>query len=83
MGSHPLVAIGAAASVGDREAANAAAAALDRRPAGAVHLALISLIGFCGAPFDLDATPNFAARLDEAGAAWPPPSPIVFPAKDW
>jgi hypothetical protein len=26
----------------------------------------------CGAPFDLDATPRFRQRLEEAGVAWPP-----------
>jgi hypothetical protein len=38
---------------------------------------------FCGAPFDLEATPNFKKRIEEAGFDWPPPSPIKFPAKDW
>ena len=38
---------------------------------------------FCGAPFDLEATPNFKKRIEEAGFSWPPVSPINFPAKDW
>jgi hypothetical protein len=38
---------------------------------------------YCGAPFDLEATPNFAAKLKEAGLQWPPPSPIKFPLKTW
>ena len=38
---------------------------------------------FCGAQFDLEATPNFKKRIEEAGFSWPPVSPINFPAKDW
>jgi hypothetical protein len=38
---------------------------------------------FCGAPFDLDATPNFAVRLKETGAPWPPRKVIDFPLKTW
>jgi len=37
----------------------------------------------CGAAFDLDATPNFRARLEEAGWPWPPGKPIDYPLKDW
>ncbi len=37
----------------------------------------------CGAPFDLDVTPKLAARLEEAGLAWPPASPVHWPLKDW
>ena len=68
---------------GDREAANRVSAQIDSAPGGPAHLANIVLVCFCGAPFDLDATPNFAARLQEANIPWPPPSPIDFPAKDW
>jgi TolB-like protein len=68
---------------GDREAANRVSAEIDSAPGGPAHLANIVLVCFCGAPFDLEATPNFAARLQEANIPWPPPSPIDFPAKDW
>jgi hypothetical protein len=37
----------------------------------------------CGAPFDLEATPNLAARLDEAGLAWPPVESMRWPLKAW
>ena len=37
----------------------------------------------CGSPWELDATPNFAARLEEAKIAWLPKSPLSFPLKDW
>ncbi len=38
---------------------------------------------FCGAPFDLDATPNFKARIEEAAVPWPPSKPIDYPTKTW
>jgi hypothetical protein len=37
----------------------------------------------CGAPFDLEATPNFARLIDEANLPWPPQSPIDWPLKGW
>ena len=73
----------AAAAVGDRAAANAAAARMDARPGGAFMLAIGSQMCFCGAPFDLEATPNFGARLEESGFAWPPRMPIDYPLKTW
>jgi TolB-like protein len=60
------------AIVGNRAATNAAAARLDTLPSGALMLASITLECLCGAPFDLDATPRFRQRLEEAGVAWPP-----------
>lgn len=71
------------AALGDRQLANEAAAAIDARLGG--PLLLISTVEncFCGAPFDLEATPRFRARIEEAGLAWPPPTPIRFPAKQW
>lgn len=71
------------AVLGNREAANAYASKLDARFAGPFILAETVKGCFCGAPFDLDATPNFKARIEEAGFDWPPPSPIKYPAKDW
>ncbi len=60
------------AIVGNRSATNAAAAHLDTLPSGALMLASITLECMCGAPFDLDATPRFRQRLEEAGVSWPP-----------
>jgi TolB-like protein len=71
------------ASLGNREAANAHASKMDSRFAGPFILAEAVKTCLCGAPFDLEATPNFKARIEEAGFNWPPPSPINFPAKDW
>ncbi len=68
------------AIVGDRELANAAAARLDSFDTGSTLLATTVHFCHCGAPFDLGATPNFRARLEEAGVEWPPFAPIRFPA---
>jgi len=73
----------AAAVVGNREAANTIAARIDGRPGGPFMLSQVLQACFCGAPFDLDATPNFKARLEESGFDWPPPKPIAYPLKTW
>lgn len=64
---------------GDRDQANRFAAAMDARPAGPFLLAIYSTNCRCGAPFDLDYTPNFKARLVESGLRWPPPAVIAPP----
>ena len=72
-----------AATLGDREKANAAASLLDGRPLG--YMILLDIAGSCacGAPFDLEATPNLARVVEEAGLIWPPRGPIDWPLKDW
>jgi TolB-like protein len=72
-----------AAWLGDRAGANAVAARIDARSVGAVALANATELCRCGAPFDLEATPGFAARLAEAGLTWPPRTLLRFPAKAW
>ncbi len=69
--------------LGDREVANQMAATEDAYPLGFMNL--IGAIGRCrcGAPFDLEVTPNFARLIDEANLPWPPPSPIEWPLKNW
>jgi len=62
------------ALTGDRAAANRWAATMDSRPAGSMRLASTLSYCMCGAPFDLEATPNFKARLAESGLKWPPPT---------
>ncbi len=71
------------ASRGNRGEANRLAAAIDARTFG--HVALLQAIYdcLCGAPFDLDATPAFAAMLADSGLAWPPATPFDFPLKEW
>ena len=66
------------AVAGNRQAANEAAAWLDGIPSGSLALASAVLECMCGAPFDLEATPVFRQRLQEAGVSWPPPT--VIPA---
>jgi adenylate cyclase len=72
------------AMMGDRDAANAMAAVAETRPDQSFH----NLLGVaarcrCGAPWDLEATPNFARRIAEAEFPWPPPGTGDYPLKDW
>jgi TolB-like protein len=71
------------ALAGQRERANEIAAQIDSAPFG--YLILIRAVHscMCGAPFDLEATPDFAKRIEDADLAWPPLSPINWPLKDW
>ncbi len=71
------------ARVGNREQTNELAALVDQTEAGYFSLVLQTYWCACGAPFDLEYTPNFAARLEESSLPWPPISPIEFPLKDW
>jgi hypothetical protein len=71
------------AAIGDRHRANELAAEMDARPGGTMHLLLTMKYCACGAPFDLEATPNFSARVRESGIPWPPATHIRYPAKDW
>jgi len=68
---------------GHREEANRAAAAMDQHHFGSVALSQLSQWCACGFPFDLEATPNFAAKLEESGLPWPPVSIMKYPLKDW
>jgi TolB-like protein len=71
------------ATTGNRDAANAAAADIDARPFGHLLLMQIPSDCLCGAPFDLEHTPNFAQLLKDANLPWPPASPANWPLKDW
>ena len=71
------------AAIGDRDGANRLAAELDARPGGSMMLIITAIYCSCGAPFDLEATPNFRERLRESGIAWPLETLIRYPAKDW
>ncbi len=72
-----------AAVVGDRERANELAAQIDAYPGSAVAFSAPVMYCDCGAPFDLEATPNYKARIEEAGFPWPPPKRIEYPTKTW
>ena len=69
--------------LGDRESANRLAAKVDEHPFGSQSLLLTVYWCACGAPWEIEVTPNFAARIKEAGMPWPPATPIQFPLKDW
>jgi TolB-like protein len=71
------------ATGGQRERANEIAAEIDAAPYGYLTLSRAIHSCYCGAPFDLEATPNFAQRIADAEFPWPPPSPINWPLKDW
>jgi TolB-like protein len=73
----------AEAVLGNRETANAYAGRIDARFAGPFILIEAVKACMCGSPFDLDATPNFKQRIEEAGFDWPPATIIDYPAKDW
>ena len=68
---------------GQRGEANRLAAGIDARPFGHVVLLQAIYACFCGAPFDIEATPVFAAMIADSGLDWPPAHPYGLPLKDW
>ena len=82
-GPNDMAALVLEAVRGNRGEANRLAAGIDARPFGHVVLLQAVYDCLCGAPFDLDAAPAFAALLAESGFAWPPAKPFDFPLKDW
>ena len=72
-----------AAVFGDRDAANRAAAAIDKMTLGPMILIRIADRCGCGKPFDLEATPGFARILRESDLPWAPLAPIKYPLKTW
>lgn len=73
----------AEALTGQRDSANRHAALIDQHPHGVQSLAQASLWCGCGAPWDIEYTPNFAATLEGSGLSWPPEPVTNFPLKDW
>lgn len=79
----PFLRLSLLAISGQREAANSYAAAIDARPYGPITLqAAVDACG-CGAPFDLDRTPNYKRRIEQAGIVWPTATFYDYPLKDW
>jgi len=70
-----------AALMGDRATANRLAAEIDTQPGSGLILAVIAADSLCGAPFDLEATPHFKARLAESGLSWPPIHALKLPPR--
>jgi adenylate cyclase len=68
---------------GSREEANRRAAEIDEHFFGAMVLWQLANWCQCGSPWELEVTPNFAAKIKEANIAWPPETPLSFPLKDW
>jgi hypothetical protein len=67
---------------GQRDQANRLAAEADARPLGHLILMVLPLDCQCGAPFDLEYTPNFARLLDDAELPWPPKKIMDWPLMD-
>jgi adenylate cyclase len=72
-----------AAWLGQKDYANRIAADIDGQVAGPIALWQLAQWCQCGAPWELEATPNFAARLKDASLPWPPKAPLNYPLKDW
>jgi tetratricopeptide (TPR) repeat protein len=68
---------------GDRENANRLAAMLDQHAFGPWALWQQSHWCACDAPFDLEATPNFARMINDNDVPWPPKADRDYPLKDW
>jgi len=77
------VRLGLLARAGRLDEANALAATLDAERYGYLILMQPPVSCYCGAPWDISVTPNFARLLDQAGLPWPPASPIHWPLKDY
>lgn len=71
------------ARAGLRQRANETAAEIDAAPFGYLTLIRAIYSCICGAPFDLEATPDFAKRIEDAELPWPPLAPINWVLKDW
>jgi len=68
---------------GNLERANELAATIDAHRYGSGALLNIVQWCACGAPWDLEATPNFAARIAEGQIPWPAPTTVEFRLKTW
>lgn len=71
------------AMAGERDAVNQHARKMDAHTLGPVALLQVAHWCQCGAPWDIDATPNLAAMLAAGNLPWPPPEPMKFPLKTW
>lgn len=71
------------ALTGKRESANRRAGVIDQHPQGPASLLQAALWCGCGAPWDIESTPNLASKLEDGGLTWPPPTITKFPLKDW
>ena len=79
----PVGLMTAFAIAGKRDRANEIAAVIDAAPFGYLQFNFAVHNCMCGAPFDLEVTPNYAKLIEEAELPWPPASPMNWPLKDW
>ncbi|MBT8427342.1 MAG: hypothetical protein KJO02_04865, partial [Erythrobacter sp.] len=80
MGAPDVAFLHVATLMGDQDFADEVAARIDARPAGPIWFAHSGIVTcHCGNGFDLDATPRFKARLEQAGASLDLPSPMDWP----
>jgi hypothetical protein len=63
--------------------ANRRASEIDEHYFGAMVLWQMANWCQCGSPWELEATPNFAAKIEAANITWPPTTPLKFPLQDW
>ena len=82
-GPDDLFSLVLSAQQGKHNEANRLAGLIDQRPFGYMILMQAIYYCACGAPFDLEAAPEFASLFSESGLPWPPGKPIDFPLKDW
>ncbi len=68
---------------GRRDEANRMAAIIDEHHFGSVTLTQMTQWCACGAPWDIEYTPMFAAELKEGNLSWPPKPVMDYPLKDW
>jgi tetratricopeptide (TPR) repeat protein len=68
---------------GRREDANRKAAEIDEHFFGPLALWQLAQWCQCGSPWDPEVTPNFMAKIKEAGITWPPVTPLTYPLKEW
>jgi TolB-like protein len=78
-----FIALPVYAWVGQREDANRIAARYDEHPWGPWQLWQAAHWCACGAPWDLEVTPNFARMIEGNEVPWPPVSGREYPLKDW
>ncbi|NIO39644.1 MAG: hypothetical protein GTO41_05285 [Burkholderiales bacterium] len=81
--SNNMLGLWISAMLGNREMANYFAGKMDTHAGGFISINVIVHYCVCGAPFDLEAVPNYKARIEQAGFPWPPPTRIFFPDKTW
>ena len=79
----PWISLPLLSTSGQRDRANEFASSIDAQPGGPTTLQEIVDNCDCGAPFDIEATPNYAAVLERSGLPWPMNDAREWPMKDW